>query len=87
MVWIFGYGSLVWKTQFPFVRKVVGYVRYIYIHSLGPMQWQRVRAAVLVVEHGPPRGARGSGEGGQPAPRRGGQSGGAGGLGLLELRL
>ena len=27
MVWVFGYGSLVWKTQFPFKRRLIGHVR------------------------------------------------------------
>ena len=27
MVWVFGYGSLVWKTQFPYKRRLIGHVR------------------------------------------------------------
>ncbi|XP_039254734.1 putative glutathione-specific gamma-glutamylcyclotransferase 2 [Styela clava] len=25
-IWIFGYGSLLWKADFPFVQKVIGYI-------------------------------------------------------------
>lgn len=27
MFWIFGYGSLMWKTNFPFIKKYSGYIK------------------------------------------------------------
>lgn len=27
MFWIFGYGSLMWKTNFPFIKKHPGYIK------------------------------------------------------------
>lgn len=27
MFWIFGYGSLMWKTNFPFIKKYPGYIK------------------------------------------------------------
>lgn len=54
--WIFGYGSLMWKTNFPFIKKypgyIKGYIRRFYQFSpdhRGTNDFVRFKYVVLVI--------------------------------------
>lgn len=53
-VWIFGYGSLIFKVDFPYLRKMSGYItgfhRKFYQHSIDHRGTESKTATQIVVK-------------------------------------